>query len=77
MLALPLAIGTVVFYIILCAIIASSAAETNRSVLGYFILSLLLSPLTGFMVLSLGILANIYNQQHITATEEAPAPQAP
>ena len=48
-----------VVYIILCVIIANTAADTKRSGVGYFFLSFLLSPLVGFMALSLEMLAHI------------------
>ncbi len=58
-----------VVYIVLCAIIAANAAETGRSGGGYFFLSLLLSPLVGFMTLSLSMLAKIEIAQNAQAPE--------
>ena len=57
---MPVVIVTgVVVYIVLCGIIASSAAETGRSGGAYFFLSLLLSPLVAYISLTLSMLAAI------------------
>ena len=48
-----------VVYIVICTIVATKAVETGRSGGGYFLLSFLLSPLVGFMTLTLSILAKI------------------
>ena len=61
-----------VLYIVLCAVIAVKAAETNRSGGGYFFLSFFLSPFLGFMVLSLSMLANIEIAQGILTNRSSP-----
>jgi NADH:ubiquinone oxidoreductase subunit 6 (subunit J) len=41
----------VAIYVILCFVVAWCATQKNRSAAGFFILSLVLSPLIGFLVI--------------------------
>ena len=40
-----------IIWFVLCFVVAWAATQKNRSFVGYFLLSLLLSPLVGFVVL--------------------------